>query len=201
MHYDRFTRLLHLLLAPGIALQLAVSSLMTHPKPGRPGDLFYALHEGLGVFLLGVLLLHWGWALVRRGAVPFGQLFPWFTPDRYAPLVADARQLAGHLLRFRPPPDTGQPSPLANAVQGLGLLAALLLAVTGTLILLYAPENARMSGWLHLVKEFHEALGPLMWGYLGLHAGMAILHQMAGHHTLRPMFLEWRTPGPDNHPT
>ncbi len=40
MHYDRFTRLLHLLLALGITVELLLAAVMVHPKPGRAGDLF-----------------------------------------------------------------------------------------------------------------------------------------------------------------
>lgn len=196
MYYDRFTRLLHFLLAPVMAVQLVVSLLMTHPKPGRPGDLLYEVHEYLGLALLGILILHWLWAMVRKGQVPFCQLFPWFNPSRYAPLLADAKHLASHMARFRLPPAEEKPSPLANAIQGLGLAAALLLGCGGLLIFLYAPATGHMTGWLHMVKESHEILGTLMWIYLGVHGGMGVLHQLAGHGSLRAMFLEWRLTPP-----
>lgn len=191
MHYDRLTRFLHIWLALGILTQLLVSVVMSAPKHGRPGDAFYDVHEHLGVALWGLLLLYWGWVMVRRGKVPLSQLFPWFTPARYAPLWDDVRLYTSHILRFRLP-DSTAPSPLANAVQGLGLLIALLLGTGGLVMFLNAPANGQMTGWLHGVKEMHEVLGSLMWAYLGLHASMGVLHQIAGHGSLKAMFWNWQ---------
>ena len=193
MRYDRFTRFLHIFLAIGISVQLAISLVMTHPKPGRPGDVFYEIHEYLGLALLGILVLYWVWAAIRRGKTPFTQLFPWLTPARYRPLMEDAQRYASHMTQLRLPPESGSPSPLANAVQGLGLATALLLGASGLLMFLNAPsEGARMTGWLYDVKEVHEVFGSIMWVYLCAHAAMGVLHQLAGHDTVRAMFLFWK---------
>ncbi|MBF0444241.1 MAG: cytochrome b/b6 domain-containing protein [Magnetococcales bacterium] len=192
MYYDRFSRFLHIFLAIGISAQLIFSLVMTHPKPGRLGDKFYEIHEYLGLALLGILILHWLWAIIRKGNVPFTQLFPWLTPSRYRPIWEDGQRYASHMIRLRLP-QSDLPSPLANAIQGLGLAAALLLGVTGMLIFLNAPpEGGRMTGWLHDVKEVHEAFGGLMWVYLCAHAAMGFLHQFAGHGSIRDMFFFWK---------
>lgn len=195
MHYDRLTRFLHLLLAFGISTQLAMSLAMTHPKPGRPGDAFYEIHEYLGLALLGLLVLHWLWAAIRRGKTPFTQLFPWLTPSRYRPLMEDAQRYISHMARLSLPPETGSTAPLASAVQGLGLSVALLLGMSGLLMFLNTPpEGARMTGWLHDVKEIHEVLGSIMWIYLCAHVAMGVLHQWAGHGAVRDMLLFWKEP-------
>ena len=192
MHYDRFTRLLHIFLAIGISAQLAMSLVMIHPKPGRLGDVFYEIHEYLGLALLGILILHWLWAVLRQGTVPFTQLFPWLTPSRYRPLWKDMQQYTSHITRLRLP-ESESPSPLANAIQGLGLAAALLLGLSGLLMFINVPpEGERMTGWLHDVKEVHEAFGTVLWVYLCAHAVMGVLHQLAGHDSMRNMFLFWK---------
>ncbi|MBF0448312.1 MAG: cytochrome b/b6 domain-containing protein [Magnetococcales bacterium] len=196
MHYDRFTRFIHIFLAIGISAQLAISLVMIHPKPGRLGDLFYEIHEYLGLALLGFVILHWAWAGIRRGKIPFTQLFPWLTPSRYRPLMEDAQRYAGHMTQLRLPPESGSPSPLANAIQGLGLATALLLGASGLLLFLNAPaEGARMTGWLHDVKEVHEVFGSVLWVYLCAHAGMGVLHQLSGHGSIRDMFFFWKKSG------
>ncbi|MEO5345905.1 MAG: cytochrome b/b6 domain-containing protein [Magnetococcus sp. YQC-9] len=190
MYYDRFTRLLHALIAVGIVGQLAVSLVMIHPKPGRPGDAFYAVHESWGVILLGLLVIHWIWRLIQTSPVPFKRFFPWFSLEGWRAVWADGQHHLAHIQQLRLPNET-TPGALVCAVQGLGVLVATLLGITGTIFLIYVEPNVRPAGWLHAIKELHEGLGVAMWGYLGLHAGMGILHQLAGHGSLTAMFRFW----------
>lgn len=187
MFYDRLTRLLHLLFGLGIVAQLFISEWMEHPRPDEPGNFLYEVHEKLGVALFAVLMIHWLWSLVRGGPVSLAQLYPWFSRDRRAALWQDMRHYLGAIVTFRLPP-ADEPSPLAGAIQGVGLLAATLLAATGTLIFFNVGENWQFSAWLKLVKEVHELLGPLMWGYLVVHVGASVLHEIFGHHVIRSMF-------------
>ncbi len=187
MQYDRLTRLFHILIAFGITTQMILTLVMVHPKPGREANVFYDAHEYLGAFLLGILVLNWGWTLVRQGPVTLGHLFPWFSKNRLSALKHDIIKHITHLSRLKLP-STDEPSPLAGSIQGLGLIVATLLAITGTLILLYSDPTQRMTGWLHDVKEIHEAFGPMMWAYLGIHVGAGMMHQFFGHQTIRTMF-------------
>jgi len=193
MQYDRLTRFFHLFIAFGITAQMFMTLVMVHPKPGREANVFFEIHEILGVALLGVLVAHWVWSLVRQGVAPIGHLFPWFSGKRLGALKADAVNHVKHLTKMSLP-ETDTPSPLAGAVQGLGLLAATLLGVTGLIILIYAEPGQRMVGWLHDVKEVHEAFGPVMWTYLGIHVGAGILHQIVGQEGVASMFAFWRKP-------
>lgn len=187
MHRDRLTRLLHLLLAVGITAELILSTVMVHPKPGRTGNLFYAWHETTGLALLGVLFALWVWVLIRRGPVPIGQLVPWFSTAHRQALWSDARRTMGALKNLTlPDPET--PSPLASALHGLGLAVASLLALSGLWIYLGIPAESRPTGTVRLVKDAHEMLGPLMWAYLGAHAGIGLIHQVLGHPVITAMF-------------
>ncbi|MBF0629017.1 MAG: cytochrome b/b6 domain-containing protein [Magnetococcales bacterium] len=190
MSYDRLTRLLHLFIATTILAQLMGSLLMIQPKPGRPGDTFYAMHEIGGQVILGLLLAHWIWCLIRAGTVPFPQVFPWFSRQRCQAVHADLKHHLQLARQWRLP-DSREPTPLASAVQGIGLSVATLLGVSGLLLDGNLENPQAMTGWLHTVKEGHEVLGNLLWLYLALHAGMAILHQLTGHGGLRAMVLFW----------
>ncbi|MEO5377261.1 MAG: cytochrome b/b6 domain-containing protein [Magnetococcus sp. DMHC-6] len=190
MLYDRFTRLLHLFIATGIFGQMGVSLIMIHPKPGRPGDIFFEMHETLGLILLGVLVVNWVWVLIRQGKVAPGLLFPWFTWSRYGDILRDIQRYWSHIRQFTLP-DTNQPSPLASSIQGVGLSAATLLGATGTILFFGITDHGTMPGWVHDVKELHEIFGSLLWLYLIVHASMGILHQLSGHGSMRIMLRVW----------
>jgi cytochrome b561 len=169
-----------------------ISQIMEEPERGRPGDAFFEVHETLGVALLVILVLHWLWSMARNGRVPFGQLFPWPFPSRYAPLWRDVKRHGAELTRLRLP-KTDEPSPMASAVHGLGLTVATVMGATGLAILIGAPEHgAPPAAWFHDVEEVHEAFATLMWIYLIGHAAVAALHQLAGHGTIAPMLRFWR---------
>ena len=187
MQYDRLTRLFHMLIAFGITTQMVFSLVMVHPKPGRDANIFYNAHEYFGAFLLGVLILNWGWTFVRQGPVSVGFLFPWLSKARLYALKADIAKHITCLLHLELP-SSKEPSPLAGSIQGLGLAIGTILAITGTLILMYADPGQKMTGWLHDIKEIHEAFGPLMWIYLGIHVSAGMLHQLLGHQTIQTMF-------------
>lgn len=169
MRYDRFTRLLHALLAFGVSTQLVLSLVMDNDARGGPAHWFFRTHETLGLALLGVLVLHWAWSL-RDWRAHGLALFPWFSRARLRALGEDLRL---HL-RGKAAPTAA----LAPAVHGLGLLAATALAATG----------AAWFAGLGAAKDVHEALGTLMWGYLGGHAGMAMWHEWRGRRLLRRTF-------------
>jgi cytochrome b561 len=191
MQFDRFTRLLHLLTAIGISLQLIVSEIMEEPESDHPADIFYNFHEYFGLVLLVILVAYWFWVAIRKNEASFTQLFPWFFQSRYQSILLDVQRYAKSMLSLGLP-DNNSPSPLAKAVQGAGLVVALMLGASGLLIFLYAPPDGEMRGWLHLVEEIHEAFGSLLWVYLIAHLSMALLHQMAGHSRIRYMFLFWK---------
>ncbi|MEO5363707.1 MAG: cytochrome b/b6 domain-containing protein [Magnetococcus sp. DMHC-8] len=195
MLYDRFTRLLHLLMATGIVAELVLSLVMVHPKPGRLGDTFYALHATWGQVLLGLLLVHWIWRMAWSGNISVAMLFPWFSGNRCRAIYSDMQRYMAHAIRLRLP-DSRQVSPLASAVQGLGLVVATLLGVSGIALSFGMEADGAMPGWVHVVKEGHEALGSLLWGYLVVHATMAVLHQWAGHGSLGAMVRVWKKHGP-----
>lgn len=173
-----FTKFLHLLVAAAVVHQLLISLVMTKPGPGRPGDSLFELHEWVGLATLGVLLIFFLWVLVRRRETTVSMLYPWFSGRRLRALRMD---LKAHLARLK----GGrilltQEAPLASAVHGLGLLLVLVMAATGAGGYFIASARPLLS--------IHETLGPLVWAYLVGHAGLALLHQLAGHPVLQSMF-------------
>lgn len=178
LFHSTFTKLLHLLVALAVVHQLAISLVMTRPSPGRPGDSLFELHELVGLVSLGVLLIFLLWVIVRRRETTAGMLYPWFSRNRRRALRIDLKAhfhsiKSGRILLT-------QESPLASAVHGLGLLLVLAMAATGATGYFIAAARPLLS--------IHETLGPLVWAYLVGHAGLALLHQRAGHRVLQNMF-------------
>jgi cytochrome b561 len=182
------TRLLHAGLAVAVIHQLAVSLVMQAPHPGRaPADLAYELHESVGLASLGILAAFWVWVLLRRREHAPGALFPWFSRRRRAAFLADLGDHARSLVRLRLPMPREE-TPLASATHGLGLCAATGMALTGGVLYAVMGPDGALGDFGRLARELHEMLANLMWAYLIGHAGIAILHEFAGHRTLERMF-------------
>ena len=76
----------------------------------------------------------------------------------------------------------------AHEAIGIGLLLALFLAGTGTVLAIGMASDGGLSMPLHAIKELHETAGPLMWAHLIAHSLLGLLHQLAGHGSLSRMF-------------
>lgn len=178
VYHSTFTQLLHLLIAAAVVHQLVISLVMKRPEPGSPGDAFFELHEWVGITSLAALTLFFLWAVVRRGETRIGMLFPWFSGKLLRALWMDLKVHLASLKGGRIP--LTQESPLASAVHGLGLLVALVMATSGAAGYFIATARPLLS--------IHETVAPLMWAYLVGHAGLALLHQLAGHRIFQSMF-------------
>lgn len=60
--WSRPPRLIHLLLALAITIQLFLGSFMRSPHPGRPDSAGFEAHENLGATILFLIILHWTWS-------------------------------------------------------------------------------------------------------------------------------------------
>ena len=184
MSTDRslLTKALHGLLAVAVIHQLVIINFMIAPKPGRPENFAFELHEWVGLTSLGLLLAYWLWTLVRRGEVRFSLLVPWFSPKATLAVWQDFRLHLSVWRRGRLP-DVGS-HPFAHAVHGLGLIVMSVMAVTGTMSLISVlPEPVRTAG-----MTVHEASSKLVWAYVIGHASLSFLHEGAGHRLFCQMF-------------
>lgn len=174
------TKLLHVALLLSVLWQLAASGLVERPRTSQPGNLFYGIHEIVGLVTLALVMFFWIWTAVRRRETPFTSLFPWLSGRQLKAVTADIGAHWAYLRRLRLPPSDIE-TPLASAVHGLGLLAALAMAATGA----WLYTQSIPSG---LILEIHKAVSNLMWAYVIGHAGMALMQQFAGHRVLQRMF-------------
>lgn len=174
------TKLLHSGLLLAVLWQLLASGLVERPRAAQPGNVFYEIHQIVGLVTLALVLLFWIWSAVRRRETPFASLFPWLSMLRLKAVGADVKAHWAQLRHLRLPP-SGVETPLASAVHGLGLLTALAMAGTGAWLFTQSVPGG-------LVLEIHKAVSNLMWAYLVGHAGLALLHQATGHPVLQRMF-------------
>jgi len=189
MKYGRSTRILHTLIAVGISLELLSSLVMKTPRPGRaltPLQAFgYDAHAWIGMAVFVVLVLHWIVFVTGHAHKGMGHFFPWFSRARLNAVLNDARDL----LRLKVN-DPEQNDSAAGAIEGLGLLVASILGATGVVLFfgIAGNGNGAMSGAIRAVREFHEFWGPVMWTYLGIHAGAAMVHLGLGHRSVLSVF-------------
>lgn len=188
MKYNKLTRWLHAAIALGVTLQLLLSLAMETPKPGRPfGGLEAAAfesHEVMGLFVSGVLLLHWLFLLSGHAGLGKEHLFPWFSRQRRDAMIDEIKQQWAR----RRLENTQQPSAVAGATHGLGLLVTSIMAITGGVVYFGMAENGAMSPTVDFVEETHSFFSTFMWIYLVGHAGVGMVHQWLGHRTVFDMF-------------
>ena len=190
MKYSFRTRMLHLLVAAAIVLQLADSQLMRVPRAGRPSTgldaAAFALHEYVGLASLAIIVLFWVRILVRRQETSLGVLLPWFSRQRLHGLRDDLMlhvRCAARLML----PDPEHSIAMSSAIQGLGLVVALVMATTGTIGYFLWTEGTAMTGLARAAFEVHGTLANVLWGYVIVHVGAALLHELLGHRVLRQM--------------
>jgi len=180
LRHSTVTKLLHGTLVTCILWQLVFVQLVELPRGNRPGNLFFVIHEWVGLVTFAVVALFWLWSVARFSGTPVTALFPWLSAPRIAALGTDLRAQWGEVLRLRLP-HAGDETPLASAVHGLGLLVALAMGASGVWLFTMGVPGG-------LVLEVHRAMANLMWAFVIGHAALATLHEWAGHRVLRRMF-------------
>ncbi len=192
MKHGFITRVIHLGVAAAILFQLASSLLMEAPRPDRlvaglPLTSFN-LHETLGLVAVAIILVFWLWLLVRRGETRLGVLFPWFSRTRLAALGNDVLLHLKAARRFSLP-EPEDALALAGAIQGIGLIAALVMAVTGFILYFAWTPGTVLAGAARDVFVAHALMAKVMWTYLILHVGAAVAHELLGQRILHQMSL------------
>lgn len=186
---NRTTRWIHLLLAVLIIHQMVMSAVMEIPSPrrGHPGNLWWSFHEYGGLLTFSAVFLFWVLQITRRvGTTALEEWFPWFSRAHLQALKQDVLRYLHEVIRLRMP-DPEESNALPAAVQGFGLLLVSVLAITGTL---WWIGNQLGGTWLAFTRdliEIHGVLGDMVWYYLALHVGAALLHEFFGHRILRTM--------------
>ena len=74
---------------------------------------------------------------------------------------------------------------VAGLVQTLGLLALLLIALSGIFLFFTIEPGHKSRGLVHAVKEFHEVGLYLIIVFLSMHVGAVTMHALRGHHLWR----------------
>ncbi|MDQ6964933.1 MAG: cytochrome b/b6 domain-containing protein [Mariprofundales bacterium] len=183
--YVTTTKRLHLLLVVGVALQLALSLVMKHPKVGESREawqlIMFEAHEFVGLALLALVIFHLIHTLRDAGdESAWHILFPWLKSAGRTQLFTELKMVPGWLKNGPPPQDVGIALP--GAVHGAGLLLLLAMGLTGACIFLGLGEDGSRTDGIHDVMEFHgEVLGTLIWIFVIAHGVMGLWHERLGH--------------------
>ncbi|HEY4128883.1 MAG TPA: cytochrome b/b6 domain-containing protein [Gammaproteobacteria bacterium] len=151
-------------------------------KPDHPG---YTLHMYVGLAFTAILTLRLLYGFFGPRTLRFSAWMP-YTRERLAYVQQDLQRLS----RFKiPEPVTHRG--LNAMVQSLGLLLFTWQGASGALMSLLIVPGERATGWLHTLKEVHQAGSVWIPTYLGLHVGAAVLHALTGRQIWRKMvFLD-----------
>lgn len=186
--WSRPLRLVHLLLALAVTIQLFLGSFMRSPHPGRLDSVGFLAHEILGATILVLVALHWVWSCTHPSE-GLGHLFPW-TRAGLRRVIADVQAVACNW-RLPPSGPSARGGGLAGFVHGLGLLAITAMAIIGGGFFL-----ARLAGssWisLHLIEDIHDTVAVIVWVYWGGHLAATVLHSVLHQPVWRDMLNPWR---------
>lgn len=149
----------------------------------RVEHLGFSIHSWLGIIFAFFLFLRIGYGFCGPDDQQFLRWIP-FTRDRLWLVFEDLWTL----IKFKLP-DRPTHVGLSGLVQAFGLAAFAWMAVTGSLMFFYLTPGTKAKGFLHPVKEMHEAGVWLIAVYVGIHVGAVLLHALAGDHRWRRMFF------------
>lgn len=180
--WSRTAKILHLLLALLVTLQLFVGSFMRSPHARQPDSFGFISHEILGAAIVCVLIAFWCWACARPEA-GVRHLFPWNRAGRRQ-VASDLRALLG---RRQLPAGGPQDRGLAGLVHGLGMLTVSALGVVGASFF-FARLAGASWGTLNLIEDAHDVFAALLWAYWGGHLAMVLLHTGLGHPVWQSIF-------------
>ncbi len=143
----------------------------------------FTVHSWIGMAGASIVLLR-----ILLGLVgPANLRFVNWVPCTRARLQHVKDDITG-LFRFRLPERPTHVG-VAGLVQALGLLALLLIALSGIFLFFTIEPGHKSRGVVHAVKEFHEAGLFMIVIFLSMHVGAVTMHAVRGHHLWRRIFF------------
>jgi cytochrome b561 len=209
MIYPKVIRILHSLLALSILAQLLVGEMMDVPgtaheegtaqslvplafahtghagvvMPVTPG---FQVHEFLGLFIAGLLLIRLLLAFSSIPKASWRHLFPWLSSAGRKALLAEISSQAGGWMKGRlAPPEEGEM--VAKTAHGLMLLTALGIAAAGVILFFGWNAHGKQSNLIDFIGDTHATLVDPLLALLAVHVLAVILHQKQGHNILARM--------------
>lgn len=209
--YAKPIRILHSLLALCMLTQIAIGELMdvpeveepmvsesgwispayahgtgeSHSLPGVPVEetLGFEVHELLGLFIGGLLLIRIILAMTSLPGANWRHLVPWLFADGRRQLFDEIKlQMAGWKQGKLAAPEDGEA--VARSVHGLILLAGIGIASTGSILFFGWSQTAPQTDLIEFVAETHELLVACLETLLVAHILAVIMHQRQGHHII-----------------
>jgi cytochrome b len=178
---DGFTVFIHLGLMVFGILALMTGFLAEDYKYQQ--RLGFSFHKWFGLGLAVFVALRLWHGLAGPQGARFREWVP-YTRERLLFIAEDIATLLKFKLPERPP-RLG----LSGLVQTFGLAAFAWMGATGALMFSLMTPGKKARGFLHLVKEMHEAGWWLALAFLCIHGGAVILHALTGQDLWRPMFF------------
>jgi len=189
MTYARSTRILHFGIAICILIQLLGEQVIGLPEPGHVRQasdaLLVGVHEAIGALSLVLVCAYL--MVTLDEATGRMKLFPWLDAGARTRLWQEIRRDAPGWLRGKiPEPEAG--GLVAGTVHGAGIVLALILGLSGSLLFIGMGPHGEMTPDIRLVREGHSTMASLMWVFVIGHGGMAIAHEIRGHGIVKAMF-------------
>ena len=185
--HSRLTRLIHMVVACLVVVQLLSSLVMIKPTDNQAENIFFEIHEYSGISAFIFIFAFFITTLLRRRGTAPALLFPWFSKASRGILLKDIYRhiSAVRAMRF---PDHNPNAAFPSAVHGLGILLIMAMATTGGMFFIALYLGVEKTLWATTVIQVHTLFGSLVWAYLIGHAAMAFIHHFAKKQPLSDMW-------------
>ena len=182
------TRLLHSVMACLIIIQLysiyAIDNrFFTKPIRG----VLFSVHKYGGIAVFCTLFLFWIVILTRRQGTSVKELFPWVSFTALRNLINDILYYLKSASQFKIP-EHRNPSPLASAIHGAGIIIMSVMAISGVHRYIVYEFAITKTPLIKAVTSLHGIFADYAWIYLGLHASIAVINHIAKKQRLSQMW-------------
>lgn len=178
---DGLTRFIHLGLMVFGLLALITGFLAEDYK--QQHHMGFSFHKWFGIGLAVFVALRLWHGFSGPQEARFREWVP-YTRERLFFIGEDIKTLLTFQLPERPPRQG-----LSGLVETFVLAAFAWMGATGALMFFLMTPGRKAGGFVHLIKELHEAGWWIALVFLCIHGGAVIVHALAGQDLWRPMFF------------
>jgi cytochrome b561 len=186
--HNHKTRLLHAIIAILVIIQLYSIYAVENKFYNDPiRTVLWNFHKYGGLVAFVALFSFWIVILTRSGGTSVTELFPWVSLRALKNLCYDIFHYIKSIMQFKIPEHTN-PSPLASAIHGLGIIIMSVMAISGVNRYVVYEFSITKTPLIKYISGLHHTFADYAWIYLGIHVFVALINHIFKKQKLSSMW-------------